>query len=166
MNVDTDSKKIDEILTRSVAEILPSKEALKSALESGKRLKAYLGADVTGPELHIGHATNLILLEKLRQLGHEVIILFGDFTALIGDPSDKESERKMLSKDDVEKNIKTWKEQVSKVIDIESKENPAKILKNSEWLSGLDFSKIIELTSHFTVGQMIERDMFQKNHEL
>lgn len=163
--VDTDRNKIEEILSRSVAEILPSREALVERLCEGAQLRFYIGADATGPQLHLGHATNFLLLEKIRRLGHEVIILFGDFTALIGDPTDKNATRKVLSEKDIQDNIATWKEQVAKVIQFGG-ENPAIIKRNSEWLSELSFKDVIRLSSHFTVQHMLERDMFEKRmHE-
>ncbi len=158
-------KHIDDLLSRSIFQILPSKEKLKEVLLSGKKLRIYVGADATGPQLHIGHATNFMLLEKLRQLGHEVIVLFGDFTAMLGDPTDKSSARKQLSRDEVNANISTWKEQVSKVLDFSDAKNPAIIQQNSEWLSGMDLSNVVNLASHFTVQQMLERDMFEKRME-
>lgn len=161
VKVKTDEKAIDELLTRSISNILPSKEQLKKELMSGKRLRIYIGADATGPDLHIGHATNFILIEKLRKLGHEVIVLFGDFTAKIGDPTGKDEMRKMLSDTEVKKNISTWKKQLGKVLKLHGYDNPAKIKKNSNWLSSLTFTKVIELFSNFTLQQMIERDMFQ-----
>src|SRR3989338_4557061 len=161
MNED-DKAKIEEILTRSVAEVFPSKEELKKVLLSDKKLRIYTGADVTGPQLHIGHATNFMVLEKLRQLGHEIMIMFGDFTGVIGDPTDKTSARIRLTKEQVNENIRSWEEQVSKIIKFDS-ENPAKIVKNSEWLSKLTFSDIVYIASNFTVQQMINRDMFKRN---
>ncbi len=155
-------QKIDEILSRSVAEILPTREELKKNLLSGKKMRIYTGADATGTQLHIGHSTNFIILEKLRQLGHEVIILFGDFTAMIGDPTDKTAARVRLTKKQVDENIKSWKDQISKIINFEDKKNPAKIVKNSEWLSKLNFSDVIDISSNFTVQRMLERDMFEK----
>ncbi|OHA25861.1 MAG: tyrosine--tRNA ligase [Candidatus Taylorbacteria bacterium RIFCSPHIGHO2_02_FULL_44_36] len=156
-------KEINELLTRSVAEILPTKEGLREALESGKRLRIYIGTDATGTSLHLGHATNYMILEKFRRLGHEVIFLVGDFTARIGDPTDKsESARKQLTRKQVTENVKTWIEQVRPVIDINNKENPVKVLYNYDWLSTLSFEDVINLASNFTVQQMIERDMFQK----
>lgn len=155
-------KEIDEILSRSIAEILPSRDYLKKLLLSDTRLRIYIGADATGPQLHLGHATNFILLEKLRKLGHEVIVLFGDFTAMIGDPTDKDSERKHLSVEQVNEHIHTWKEQVSKIISFDDVKNPAKIVKNSEWLSKLTFAEILGIASSFTVQHMLERDMFER----
>ncbi len=159
--VDTDEKKIDEILTRGVSQIFPSRDVLKKELMSGRRLRIYTGMDATAQDLHLGNSKNLILLERLRRLGHEVIVLFGDFTAQIGDPTDKMASRVRLTKKDVEKNLKTWKNQVSKIISFRGS-NSAKIERNSRWLSKLSFEDVVELSANFTVQQMIERDMFQK----
>lgn len=159
---DTDKQLIYDILTRSVAQVLPSKEAFVQALSSGRRLRIYMGADATGPQLHLGHATNFMLLEKFRRLGHEIVVLFGDFTAMIGDPTDKMAARVQLSREQVEENIASWLRQVKKVLDVDNAENPVRIVRNSAWLSKLDFSKMIELASSFTVQQMLERDMFEK----
>ena len=149
-------------MTRSVAEILPTKNGLREALESGKRLRIYIGTDATGTSLHIGHATNYMILEKLRKLGHEVIFLVGDFTARIGDPTDKnETARKQLTREQVVQNVTTWIDQVKPVIDVDNKENPVRVLYNNDWLSVLTFYDVINLASNFTVQQMIERDMFQ-----
>ncbi len=153
---------IDEILSRSVAEILPSKESLKELLSKGGRIRIYIGADATGPQLHLGHATNFILLEKLRKLGHEIIVLFGDFTAMIGDPTDRDSERKPLTVDQVNEHIRTWKDQVGKILSFDDPDNPASIVKNSEWLSKLTFAEILGIASSFTVQHMLERDMFER----
>jgi tyrosyl-tRNA synthetase len=161
-NIDTNNEKIEEILTRSIAEILPTKDGLRNELKSGKRLRIYIGTDATGTSLHIGHATNYMVLEKLRRLGHEVIFLVGDFTARIGDPTDKnETARKQLTREQVIENTKTWIDQVRPVIDVDNKENPVRILFNNDWLSKLTFEDVINLASNFTVQQMIERDMFQ-----
>ncbi len=162
MKIDTSEDKIEEILTRSVEEILPTRDGLKEALTSGRRLRVYIGTDATGTSLHIGHATNYMILEKMRQLGHEVIFLVGDFTARIGDPTDKgDIARKQLTREQVMENVKTWIDQIKPVIDVYNKENPVKILYNHEWLSALKLENILDLASNFTVQQMIERDMFQ-----
>jgi tyrosyl-tRNA synthetase len=158
----TDESKIDFLLSRSVSTILPSKEELKKEFMSGRRLKIYIGADATGPDLHLGHATNFFFLERMRQLGHEIVVLFGDFTAMIGDPSDKGAVRVRLSREEVEKNIQTWKKQISKVLNVNDKSNPVVFEKNSKWLSKLRFEDVVDLASNFTVQQMIERDMFEK----
>src|SRR3990167_11357001 len=112
-NMITDHKKIDEILNRgTIAEILPSKEEFRKQLLSGEKMRFYIGFDATAPVLHLGHARNFMFLEELRKLGHEVIVLFGDFTAMIGDPSDKDSARRPLSSEEIQKNLKTWKKQI------------------------------------------------------
>ncbi len=163
MKINTDSKTIDEILERGISNIYPTKEGLRELLLSGKKLKIYLGADPTGTELHLGHSKNFILLEKLRRLGHEVIVLFGDFTAMIGDPTGKLKTRVSLSEKDVENNLRSWKKQLSSIIKFKTFLNGgARIVKNSKWLSKLSFSDVTKLASNFTVQQMIERDMFDK----
>ena len=159
----SDSQKIEEILSRSIAEVLPTRNGLREALMSGKRLRVYIGTDATGTSLHLGHATNYMLLEKLRRLGHEVIFLVGDFTARIGDPTDKgDAARKQLTREQVVEHVTTWIDQVKPVIDVYNKENPVKILYNHDWLAKLTFEDVISLASNFTVQQMIERDMFQE----
>lgn len=153
---------IDELLERSVAEILPSKEEFRKAMLSGKKLKIYIGTDATGRSLHLGHATNYMILEKFRRLGHKVIFLIGDFTARIGDPTDKEAVRTQLSRRDVKKNVATWLKQIAPLVDLKSKTNPIEIRFNHDWLSKLTFEDIIGLASNFTVQQMLERDMFER----
>ncbi len=162
-NIITDSKKIDEILERgTIVEFLPSKEEFREKLLSGKKLKLYIGFDATAPTLHLSHAKNFILMEKFRKLGHETIILFGDFTARIGDPSGKSSARKQLSRKDVITNVKKWKKMVEPLMDFQDTKNPPKIMYNNDWLAKLSFEDVINLASNLTVQQMLERDMFQK----
>jgi tyrosyl-tRNA synthetase len=158
--INTDEKLIDELLTRSVVEVLPSKEKMKEFLMSGKQMKIYIGADATGPALHLGHATNYIVLEKFRKLGHKVVILIGDFTARIGDPTDKTAARVQLTRDEVMKNAETWLSQLKPIIDIHNKENPVEVVYNHDWLAKMTFEDVIKLASNFTVQQMLERDMF------
>lgn len=158
----TDRKRIEEIFARgTVVEAYPSRDELLSALEGGLRLKIYIGLDPTSTALHIGHAKNLMFLEELRELGHQVIVLFGDFTAMIGDP-DKSATRKQLSAEDVRKNVADWMRQLRPIIGFDDKVNPAELLYNSEWLSKLTFTDVVEIASNFTVQQFIERDLFQK----
>lgn len=158
----TDKKLIDELITRSVAEILPTREDFRKLLLSGKRIRFYIGTDPTGTSLHIGHATNYIILEKLRKLGHEAILLIGDFTARIGDPSDKSVVRKQLSREEVQNNIKTWLNQIQPIVDLNNPENPVKILYNHDWLAKLTLEDVVNIAANFTVQQMLERDMFVK----
>lgn len=152
--------KINKILERYVENIFPSKEAFLKRLTSGKKIKIYIGADPTAPKLHLGHSTNFLVLKALQDMGHKVIFLIGDFTGLIGDPTDKNATRKQLTKEDVKENAKTYKKQLSKLLDFEGK-NAAEIKFNSEWLGKLTPEELIRLSAMFTVQQMIERDMFQ-----
>lgn len=163
MKTITDKKRIGEIFTRgTVMEVLPSKEEFMERLMSGERLKMYIGFDPTFAALHLGHAKNIMFMEELRQLGHEIIILFGDFTAMIGDPSDKNAARKRLTAEEVADNAGDWIRQISSIIDFKDKDNPARVEFNSRWLSELNFTKILDLASNFTVQQLLERDMFAK----
>ena len=159
---DNNEEKVNEVLDRSVDTIYPNKELLKEALLSGKKLRIYNGIDPTASYVHMGHATNYFLLKRLHDLGHKIIILIGDFTAMIGDPSDKTSARKRLTKKEVLENLKTFKEQIGKIINFEDDKNPIEFQFNSKWLKEFDFEGITELASHFTVQQMIERDIFQR----
>ncbi|MBI3633909.1 MAG: tyrosine--tRNA ligase [Candidatus Vogelbacteria bacterium] len=159
----TDKQKIEEVLTRSVEEVLPTREGLRELLLSGRRLRIYIGTDATGTSLHLGHATNYMILEKFRQLGHEVVFLIGDFTARIGDPTDKgDIARKQLTRGEVLHNVKTWIDQIRPVIDVDNKDNPVKILYNNDWLAALTLENVLNLASNFTVQQVLERDMFQE----
>jgi len=163
MNISTDIKKINELLDRgTIVDILPTKKEFKERLLSGEKLRFYIGFDATAPTLHLSHAKNLMLLEKFRNLGHEVIVLFGDFTAMIGDPTDRDSKRKQLSKEDVLNNFKVWKKLIKPLMDFETKENPAQIKFNSTWLSKFSFEEVLELASSLTVNQLLERNMFKK----
>ncbi len=155
-------KKVDEILERSVKEILPSKDELRKKLLSGDKLRVYIGTDATGSSLHIGHGTNYMILEKLRQLGHKVIFLIGDFTSRIGDPTDKTAARIQLTREQVIENTKTWLDQIRPLVDIDNKENSVEVVYNHDWLSKLTFEDVIDISSNFTVQRMLERDMFER----
>lgn len=158
-----DKKTIESLFARgTVVEVLPSKEALVDKLVAGERLRIYIGVDPTAEALHLGHAKNIMFLEELRQLGCEVILLFGDFTARIDDPTGKSTARNQLTAEEVKKNVSKWLDQVKPLINLDDKDNPVQIKYNSEWLTKLDFAGIIDIASNFTVQQMIERDMFEK----
>jgi len=156
-----DPKKIDEILTRGVERVYPSKEALAKVLKSGKRIRLYCGYDPSSPKLHIGSSITFKKLGQFQKLGHEVIMLIGDFTGMIGDPTYKTATRKKLSREEVLANSKNYKKYASRFIGF-SGSNPAKIKYNSEWSDKLSFADLIEIASNFTVQQMIIRDMFQE----
>lgn len=153
--------KIDELLTRGVEAIYPSREELEKVLRSGKKLKLYQGFDPTSPELHVGHMVGLRKLRQWQDLGHEVIFLIGDFTGMIGDPTGKDKTRLPLTREQVLENAKTYKKQAGKILRFEG-ENPIIIKYNSEWLNKLSAADLLRLTSYLSIQQTIERDMFQK----
>jgi tyrosyl-tRNA synthetase len=139
---------------------------LRDMLTSGKRLNVYQGFDPTAPTLHIGHTAGMRKLKYFQQLGHNVIFLIGDFTARVGDPTDKSAARQKLTKQQVMQNLKKYKEQAGKILDFDDPENPVQIRFNSKWLEELNFGDILELTSEFTVQQMLKRDMFRKRLDI
>lgn len=153
--------KIEELLTRSVEKIYPSKEDLEKVLRSGKKLRLYQGFDPTGIQLHIGHMVGLRKLRQFQDLGHHVIFLIGDFTGLIGDPSGKSEARKPMTREELLANSKYYKTQVSRILDFNGP-NPVEIKYNSKWLSRLTYTEFIRLAGLFSYQQIIERDMFQE----
>jgi len=161
MNVITDQAKITEVMTRGVENIYPSRDFLAKELASGKRLRIYAGFDPTASALHIGNAVQINKLGQLQALGHEIIFLIGDFTATIGDPTDKKATRKKMTRAEAVANSKNFKKQAAAYLKFTG-ENPAKVLHNSKWLDKISFADLIELAAHFTVGQLIVRDMFQQ----
>ncbi len=152
--------KIEELLTRGVNKIYPSKEELKAHVLK-RKLKVYQGFDPTSPKLHLGHLVGLRTLKAWQDLGHEVIFLIGDFTATIGDPTDKEATRVPMTREEVEKNAKTYKEQASRILKFEG-DNPIKMMFNSDWLGKISAPELLKLAGNITHSQLIERDMFQK----
>lgn len=153
--------KIEEVLTRGVEKIYPSKEALEKVLRSGKKIRLYQGFDPSMPNLHLGNMVGVLKLKQFQDLGHEVIFVVGDFTGMIGDPTDKTSSRPELTRKQVLENCKNWKEQASRVLNFSGK-NPAQFLFNSQWLSKLSFAELLNLARHLTYQQTIKRDMFRK----
>jgi len=153
--------KLQTLLERGVEKVFPTREFLEKELKSGRKLTLYTGYDPTAPTLHIGHAITLMKLRDFQELGHKVIMLIGDFTALIGDPTDKSAARVKQTREQVLENCKLYQQQASSILKFDG-ENAAELKFNHEWLSKLSFEDIIELSSHFTVQQMLERDMFEK----
>lgn len=147
---------IQEVLTRGVSEILPSKEGLAN-LMSKKKIRLYLGIDPTGNQLHLGHSVVLRKLQQFAGLGCEVILLIGNGTVKIGDPTGKDKTRPMLTEEVIEENFKTWKEQASKIVDF----SKIIIKRNGDWLDKLTYVDLVKLLSTTTVQQLLERDMFQ-----
>jgi tyrosyl-tRNA synthetase len=146
-----------ELLTRAVSNVTPLKLA-QEKLAPGKTLRVYLGIDPTGAKLHLGHTVPLRKLRAFQDAGHEVILVIGSFTAMIGDPSGRDAQREPLTAAQVQKNFETYIDQAKLVLDM----TKLSVRYNHEWLEKLDFKKIVELASHFTVQQMLERDMFEE----
>lgn len=148
-------------LQENVAIILPEnglEEKLAQASKENRKLSIKLGFDPTAPDLHLGHAVVLKKLKQFQDLGHQIIIVVGSFTARIGDPTGKNKARKPLSAEDVQHNAQTYINQLSKVIDVQK----TKIVFNSDWLDALDFSEVIQLLSKVTVAQLMHRNDFNK----
>ena len=160
-SVSVDVTKVEDLLTRSVDEIIPSKDSLKTLLTSGKRLRIKLGIDPTSPDLHIGRAVTLLKLKDFQDLGHQIVFIVGDFTGLIGDASDKDSERPMLDVAAVEKNKKEYFSQVGKVLDLKKTE----LRYNSEWLAKLDYRDVGEHADQFSVSDFTARELIKKRLE-
>ena len=148
---------IEKVLERGVAEILPDKNSFLN-LAKRKKLRIYFGIDPTSPNLHLGHFVPLKKLAEFQKLGHETILLIGDFTAQIGDPSGRDKKREPLSPQEVQRNMRGYRKQLSKVLDL----SKTKITYNSKWLKKLGLKDVLELASHFTVSRLLERDMFQE----
>jgi len=156
--------KQEELLKRGISAIYPSVEFLESKLKSGKKLTLYLGIDPTGPTLHLGHFIPIKKMAEFQKAGHQIIILIGDFTAMIGDPTDKKSTRQPLNRKQILNNLKDYKKQISTTLSFKGK-NKAKIKFNSNWLGKMKFEDVLSLASNMTVQQMLERDMFKKRME-
>ena len=148
---------IDEVLEKNVAQILPDKEALKRLMDS-KKIRVYLGVDPTGTKLHLGHTIPMRKLQEFADLGHEAILVFGTGTVLVGDPSQRTQTRKKITKEEIEGNIKTWKQQAEKIIDFDK----VQIKQNGDWLLKLTVPAIINIASNISSVQLFKRDMFQE----
>lgn len=146
-----------ELLKRNVVDLV-SEEELLDKLKRKKKLRVKLGVDPSRPDLHLGHAVVLFKLKQFQDLGHEVILIIGDFTAQIGDPSGRDTTRPMLSEEEVKQNAKTYQEQAFKILDREK----TQVRFNSEWLGKMSFSDVIKLAAKYTVARMLERDDFSK----
>lgn len=147
------------VIKSGIADLVPEAALIKK-LERGKPLRAKLGVDPTAPDLHLGHAVPLRKLRQFQDLGHTVVLIIGDFTALIGDPSGRNSTRPPLTLAAIEDNARTYIDQAFKILDADKTE----LRRNSEWLGEIDFEKILTLTSQFTVARILERDDFSKRY--
>lgn len=160
MTTNTNPEQINELLTRGVEKIYPSADLLAKELASGRRLRIYAGFDPSGNSLHIGHAVQINKLAQFQALGHEVIFLIGDFTGMIGDPTDKKAARKQLTREEVLANAANYQAQAGSYLDFAGS-NKVEPRYNSEWQDKLNFADLIRLSANFTVGQMMMRDMFK-----
>ena len=152
-----DKVQIDELLKRGVDEVIDLKN-LEEKLSSGKELRVKLGIDPTSPNIHLGRSIPLLKLKDFQDLGHKIVFIIGDFTGLIGDTSDKDSERPMLTEEDVKKNLETYIEQAGKIIDIDK----AEIHYNSKWLKGLNYMDIGRQADAFSLNEFISRTNIAK----
>ncbi len=157
MAIKTDKKAIEEILTRGVSEVI-DKGNLEKLLLSGKQLRIKLGIDPTSPNLHLGRAVVLLKLRQFQDLGHKIVFIVGDFTGVIGDTSDKESERKMLTEDEIRKNMKTYVKQAGKILDLKK----AEVNYNSKWLKKLGYAEIGRQANYFSLAEFIARENIRK----
>jgi tyrosyl-tRNA synthetase len=152
-----DLEKIFDILNRGTVEVLVKKD-LEKKLLSGKKLRIKLGIDPSGKDLHIGHMVVIRKLKEFQDLGHHILLLFGNFTGQIGDPTGKNQARQIKTQEELEQNAKHYLAQVKTLLDI----NKIEIVWNADWLRKLNFGDVVQLASQFTVSQMLERDMFQE----
>ena len=150
------SRNIAELLTRNVEDLIERKH-LETALRSGRKLRIKHGIDPTGEKIHIGRAVQLWKLREFQDLGHKIVLIIGDFTARVGDPSDKLEKRPMLTREKIKKNLKNYLPQIGKVLDIKK----AEVRYNSEWLDKLSFLETAELAETFSVNQMLRRHAFR-----
>ena len=148
---------MSDLFTRGVVNIIPNLESLQKRLESGP-MKIYFGIDPTATRIHIGHAVGLRKLQAFLEAGHEVTFLIGDFTSLIGDTSDKDSERPVLTSEQINQNFAIYEQQASKILDF----SRVIVRHNSEWLSNLNFTDIVKLCQHFSAGDFYSRELIRK----
>jgi tyrosyl-tRNA synthetase len=157
MSIIKDSKKIDELLSRGVDEII-NKDDLRKKLESGKQLRIKLGIDPTSPNIHLGRSIPLFKLRDFQKLGHQIVFIIGDFTGTIGDTSDKNSERPMIDEETVRNNIERYVEQAGKIIDIDKCE----IYYNSQWLDKINYRDLCKQADVFSINEFISRDNIRR----
>ena len=153
-----------KLINRGVEELIPEDQLvdkLNRSLKDGKPLQVKLGCDPSRPDLHVGHGVVLRKLRHFQDLGHQSILVIGDFTAMIGDPSGRNKTRPQLTLEETKENAQSYIEQAARILDIDK----LKIVFNSEWLNTMNFSDVIKLSSHYTVARMLERDDFTKRYQ-
>lgn len=153
-----------EIIKRGAAEIIPEDELVKKlerSIKENRPLKVKLGMDPTAPDIHLGHTVVLHKMRQLQELGHDVVLILGDFTGRIGDPSGRSETRRQLTDEEIQRNVATYKDQVGKILDLKR----ARLVYNSTWLETLSFSDVITLAAKYTVARMLERDDFERRYK-
>jgi len=161
MKIVTDENKIDEMLSRGAEDII-DKENLKKKLMSGKQLNIKFGIDPTGPNIHLGRATVLMKLKDFQDLGHKITLIIGDFTALIGDASDKDSTRRPLTEKEIKDNLKDYFNQIGKILDLKKVD----VRHNKDWFGKMKAEELIRLSMNFTAQQMIQRRNFKERWDI
>ncbi|WP_041606919.1 tyrosine--tRNA ligase [Halanaerobium praevalens] len=152
-----------KILKRGVSDLISEEDLKQKLIEAQKEnrpLRVKLGLDPSAPDIHLGHTVVLRKLKQFQDLGHQVYLIIGDFTGMIGDPTGKSETRNQLTKEEVLENAKTYQEQFSKVLDPEK----TKVVFNGDWLKEMDFADVLELSAHYTVARILERDDFSKRY--
>ncbi|MFC2136024.1 tyrosine--tRNA ligase [Bacteroidota bacterium] len=153
-----------DLIRRGATEIIPEEELVQKieiSIKENKQLNIKLGCDPTRPDLHLGHSVVLRKLAQFQELGHKAILIIGDFTGMIGDPSGRNSTRPPLTVEDTQRNAESYLEQAGKILN----KSEAKIVYNSEWLGKMNFEDVIKLASKYTVARMLERDDFTKRYK-
>jgi tyrosyl-tRNA synthetase len=153
-----------EILTRNAVDVIEStdlKKRLDHAASKGRKLRVKFGMDPSSPDLHVGHAVQLLRLRAMQQAGHRIVLIVGDATAMVGDPSGRNKLRPQLTREEVEKNLVTYQEQAARVLDMSKTE----VHRNSEWFDKMRFEDVLRLAGKATVARMLERDTFEKRME-
>jgi len=159
LTVDVSPEKQLETLKKNCVDLV-SEEELLERLKEGRPLRVKLGVDPSRPDLHLGHAVVLRKLKQFQQLGHQIVLIIGDFTAMIGDPSGKSTTRPMLSREEVVENARSYAEQAFLILDREKTE----IRYNNEWLGSMSFADVVKLAGKYTVARMLEREDFAKRY--
>jgi len=157
MKVITDDKKIQELVSRGVEQVI-EKNSLIKKLKSGRRLRVKHGIDPTGPKIHIGRAISLWKLRTFQELGHQVVLIIGSFTAQIGDASDKQAMRRPLTESEIKENMRTYRKQLNKILDMDKVE----VRYNAEWFNKMKIKELIQMAMRFTAQQMIQRKNFKE----
>jgi tyrosyl-tRNA synthetase len=153
-----------EVIKRGASEVIPEDELVKKLERSFKEdrpLKVKLGLDPTAPDIHLGHTVVLHKMRQLQELGHDVVLILGDFTGRIGDPSGRSETRRQLTDEQIQINVATYKDQVGKILDL----NRVRLVYNSAWLGKLNFADVITLAAKYTVARMLERDDFERRYK-